>query len=165
MRDWISILLSIATMMKSPLPKIDFTRAFLQTGSAKSDVYGVLPRECRCESFYWLLLRSGYGLVNANAKCQKHCDSLFLNMGLCQSRFVPQLFYALKDRDLGTMVVKVDDDDDVIITGKRSKVQNFISSIKLQYELGTIVFGHGSFLFYEHQIIQDTYILYTSIKR
>ena len=68
-------------------------------------------------------------------------------MGLCQSRFVPQLFYTLKDSDLEMMVVKTV--DDVLITVKRSRMHNFISSIRLQYKLGTIVFGPGSFLFYE----------------
>ena len=149
----IRILLSISTIKKWPLSKIDFTSAFLQTGAAKRDVYVVPPRECRRKSFYWLLLTSAYGLVNANAKWQEQCEFLFLNMGLCQSRFVPQLFYAVKDSDLEIMAVKIV--DDVLITGKRSRVQNFISSIKRRYTLGTVVFGPGSFLFYGLQIIQD----------
>ena len=72
-------------------------------------------------------------------------------MGLCQSRFTAQLFYALIDNDLEIMAVKIV--DDILITGKISKVQNFISSVKLQYKLGTVVFGPGSFLFYGLQII------------
>ncbi len=63
----ISILISIATIMKWPLAKIDFTSAFLQTGDAKRDVYVIPSRECRRRSCYWLLLTSAYGLVNANA--------------------------------------------------------------------------------------------------
>ena len=39
----IRIFLSIAAMMQWPLAKIDFTRAFLQTGEAKRDVYVVPP--------------------------------------------------------------------------------------------------------------------------
>ena len=122
------ILLSIAAMMQWPLAKIDFTSAFLQTGEAKRDGYVVPPRECQRKSFYWLLLTSAYSLVNANAKWQEHCDSLFSNLGLSQSRFVPQLFFASKDMELDIMAVKIV--DDVLITGKRSKIESFISSIK-----------------------------------
>ena len=39
------ILLSISTIMKWPLAKIDFASAFLQSGNATSDVYLVPPRE------------------------------------------------------------------------------------------------------------------------
>ena len=63
----IRIFLSVATIMKWPLSKIDFTSAFLQTGAEKRDIYVVPPRECRRKSFYWLLLISAYGLVHANA--------------------------------------------------------------------------------------------------
>ena len=63
----IRILLSISSMKKWPLAKIDFTSAFFQTGSAKRDVYAVPPREFRRKPFYWLLLTSAYGLVNSNA--------------------------------------------------------------------------------------------------
>ena len=64
----IRILLSISALMQWHLAKIDFTSAFLQTGEAKRDDYVVPLRECRRKSFYWLLLTSAYGLVNANSK-------------------------------------------------------------------------------------------------
>ena len=137
----ICILLSIATMMKWPLSKIDLSRAFLQTGAAKREVYVILPRECRQKSFYWLQRTSAYILFNANAKWQEQCDFVFLSMGLCQSRFVPQLFYAKKGSDLETIAVKMV--DDVLITRKRNKVQNVLSSILLQYKLGIVVLEPG----------------------
>ena len=74
-------------------------------------------------------------------------------MGLCQSRFVQQLSNAVKDSDLEVMAVKIV--DDVLITVKRSRIQNFISSVERRYILGTVVFGPGSFLFYRLQVIQD----------
>ena len=89
----------------------------------------VPPRECRRKSFYWPLLTSAYGPVSANAKWQEQCDFLFLNIGLSQSRYVPQLFYAVKENYLEIMAVKIV--DDVLITEKRVRVQNLISSIKL----------------------------------
>ena len=85
----ISILVSIATIMRWLLAKIDFVSAFLQTGDAKRDVYVIPPRECRRRSNCWILLFSAYGLVNANTKWQEHCDYLFASIGLTQSRFVP----------------------------------------------------------------------------
>ena len=43
--------------------------------------------------------------------------------------------------------------DDVPIYGKESRVENFISSIKRQHTLGTIVFIPGSFLLNGLQIV------------
>ena len=108
------------TITKWPLSKIDVTSAFLQTGAAKRVVYVVLPRECRRKSFYWLLLTFAYEIVNANAQWQAQCEFLFLNMGFCQSRFLPQLFYAINDSDLEIAAVKIV--NGVLITGKRSRV-------------------------------------------
>ena len=73
-------------------------------------------------------------------------------MGFCQSRFVSQLFSPLNSSDLEIMAFKVV--DDAPITAKRSKIQNFISCIKLLYKIGTIAFRPGSFLFYGLQMFQ-----------
>ena len=62
------------------ISKIDFSSTFLQTSEAKRDLYAIPPRECKNRTFYWLLLTSTYGLVNANAKRQEHCDNLFVNI-------------------------------------------------------------------------------------
>ena len=72
----IRILLSISTIMKCSLAKIEFTSAFPQTGNATRDVYAVSTREYRRKSSCWLLLTSAYGVVNANAKWQRTSDSL-----------------------------------------------------------------------------------------
>ena len=112
----IRILASVSTIMKWPIAKIDFASAFLQTGDAKRDVYVIPPRECRRRSNYWLLLTSAYGLVNANAKWQEHCDYLFSSLGLLQSRYVPQLFFS-KGKGLEILAVKIV--DDVLIADSR----------------------------------------------
>ena len=116
-------------------------------------MYTWTPREFRRKSFYWLLHISTYRIVNANSKWQEQYDFLFLNMGLCQSRFVPRLFFAVKDSDLEIVAVKIV--DNVLIRKKMSWVQNFNSYIKLRYKIVTIVFIPGSFLFYRIQRIQD----------
>ena len=139
--------------MTWPIAKIDFTSAFLQTGDAKRDVYVIPPRECKNRSFYWLLLTSAYGLVNANAKWQEHCDHLFVNIGLTQSRFVPQLFFSRKEC-INILAVKIV--DDVLITGKLPDIQKFVSKVKEKYELGTVVYGPGDFSFFGLQVIQES---------
>ena len=149
----VRILLSVSTIKKWPLAKIDFTSAFLQTGNATRDVYVVPPRECCRKSSYWLLLTSAYGLVNANAKWQEHSDSLFVNLGLSQSRFIPQLFCSFKINCLDMVAVKIV--DDILITAKREKTNEFISSVKSKYKLGTIAHVPGSFLFNGLYITQD----------
>ena len=139
----IRILLSIYSMKKWPLMKIDFTSDFLQTGSAKCDVYVEPTQEYRRKSFYWLLLNSAYEIVNANANWQEHSDTLLQNFRLSQSRFVPQLFFAFKNNRLEIVIVKII--DDFLITAERHITNSFISSVKSQYTFGTIEFGPGSF--------------------
>ncbi len=139
--------------MKWPLAKIDFVNAFLQTGDAKRDVYVIPPRECRRRSSYWLLLTSAYGLVNANAKWQEHCDHLFTSLGLTQPRFVPQLFFLMPNRTLGLIAVRIV--DDVLIASEKPTAQKFISKVESMYKLGTIVYGPTNFLFFGLQVIQD----------
>ena len=123
----IQILTSIATVMKWLISKIDFVSAFLQTGDAKRNVYVIPPRECRRRSYYWLLLTSAYGLVNANAKWQEHCDHLFISLGLTQSRYVPQLFYNNLNGSLDLVAVRIV--DDVLIAGENSVVHPCINNI------------------------------------
>ena len=81
----IRILLSMSTIKNLPLGRIDFTFAFLQTDTAKRDVYVVPPREFRSKYFDWVLLTSAVGLFNANAKWKKHRDSVLRKLGLSQS--------------------------------------------------------------------------------
>ena len=81
----IRILLSISTMIKWALAKIDFTSALLQTGNATRDVFVVPTREYRRKSSYCLLLTSASGLFNANSNWQECSDSLLANIGLSQS--------------------------------------------------------------------------------
>jgi len=43
---------------------------------------------------------AAYGLVNANAKWQKHSDEVLRSMGFAQLVYVPQLFYAKDGNNL-----------------------------------------------------------------
>ena len=136
------------------MTKIDFTSAFIQTGDAKRDIYVVPPRECHDKSFYWLLLTSAYGLVNANSKWQEHCDYLFTSLGLTQSRYVPQLFYTKKNEMLELVAVRIV--DDVLLIGDRYTIENFIAQVQRKYKLGIVMFGPGTFLFFGLKLTQET---------
>ena len=98
-------LLSIATIRKWPLDKIDFKSAFLQTGDAKRDVYVVPPRECESRSrHYWLQLTAADGLLNANAKWQEHGDHFLQSIGFKQVSYIPHLSCIREDSDLVSVV-------------------------------------------------------------
>ena len=133
----IRILLSAVVVKKWHLTKIHITRAFLQTGSAQRDVYVIPPRECSNREFYWLLLAASYGLLNTNAKWQKHSDATFEKLGLLNVAYVPQLFCRKVDGELRLIVLKVV--DDILIGGLTDDRKAFVQKLKEHYVIGTIV--------------------------
>lgn len=151
----IKILLSLTSTFQWRLAKIDFKSAFLQTGRAKRDVYVIPSRESTDKGKYWPLLTASYGLVNANAKWQEHSDILFNNIGLKQLVYVPQLFYKSSASGmLQLAAVKIV--DDVLFAGDIDVIRDAIAQIKKQYELGTVVYGPGSFYFFGLMISQES---------
>ena len=150
----IRALLSNATIHKWPLAKIDFKSAFLQTGDAKRDVYVVPPRECESRSrHYWLLLTAAYGLVNANAKWQEHSDQFLHSIGFKQISYILQLFYIREDSDLVSVAVKVV--DDILFSGELRHLKMIVATVQSTYELGTVVYGPGTFQFFGLIVIQS----------
>lgn len=149
---FVRILLSLSTMFKWRLTKIDVKSAFLQTGSAERDVYVRPPHESAIKSHYWLLLTAAYGLVNANAKWQVLSDSLFCDIGLTQLRHVPQLFYMKQDGLLSAVVVKIV--DDILIGGQLDTVDKIVDQVNHKFKLGTIFHGPGLFRYYGLNILQ-----------
>ena len=150
----IRALLSIATIHKWPLAKIDFKSAFLQTGDAKRDVYVVPPRECESRSrHYWLLLTAAYGLVNANAKWQEHSDQFLHSIGFKQVSYIPQLFYIREGSDLISVAVKVV--DDILFAGELWHLKKIVATVQSTYDLGTVVYGPGTFQFFGLIVIQS----------
>ena len=49
----------------------------------------------------------------------------------------------------------IKDVDDVLFCGHSSTMNKYVQEIQAKYELGTVVYGPGSFLFYGLQINQD----------
>lgn len=76
----IRMLYSLSVIHSWYLTKLDVKNVFLQSGPATRDVYVILPSESEHEGFVWLLTVATYGLVNANAKWQKHSDDTFLDL-------------------------------------------------------------------------------------
>lgn len=150
----IRILLSLATIFMWCLAKIDFKRAFLQTGDARRDVYVVPPGESNDKNHYWLLRPASYGLDNANAKWQEHSDYLLKSLGLQQLTYVRQLFYKFDSTGV-VQLVAVKIVDDVLLAGPKELLKDLINKIQKKYELGTVVYGPGSFLFFGLQVCQE----------
>ena len=109
-------------------------------------MYVVSPRECAKRCHYWLLLAAAYGLVNAGAKWQMVSDALLRNIGFTQHRYMPQLFYILKNGKLEMLCAKIV--DDVLFAGPGNATEQIINRIQQEYKLGTVVYGPGSFYFY-----------------
>lgn len=103
--------------------------------------------------FYWLLLTAAYGLVNANAKWQQHSDDFLRSIGFEQLVYVPQLFFKRVDGELSLLAVKVV--DDILLAGRKNMLNEFVDKISTKYQIGTIVFGPGSFSFFGLTILQN----------
>ena len=76
-----------------------------------------------------------------------------MNLGVSQSRFIPQLFYAFKNNCVG--IVDVNIVDDILSITKKEKTNKFIFSLKIQYKLRKIAHGSGSLVFNRLYIVQD----------
>lgn len=66
--------------------------AFLQSGRTERYVYVTPPRECKEKRFVRLPDVETYGLVNENAKWQRHSDETLLDMELHALGHLPQVF-------------------------------------------------------------------------
>lgn len=148
------ILLSICSLFQWTLAKIDVKLAFLQTGSALRDVYVVPPRESPRRPFYCLLLTAAYGLVNASAEWQRHSDDFLRSLGFLQLVHVPQLFYMRRCEKRCLLAVKVV--DDFLLAGEDVCTREVVKQVSKKYNVGTIVFGLGTFSFFGLNILQDT---------
>ena len=148
----IRLLLSMASLRKWRITKMDVESAFLQTGDANRNVYVVPPRESKNRSFYWLLLTAAYGLVNANAKWQVQSDNLLFTIGHYQLAYVLQLFYLHRDGRLVLLVVKTV--DDILATSPDHEVDLFVSQFNHKFKHGTIAHGPGLFRFFGPNITQ-----------
>ena len=147
------VLLSIATMMKWFITKIDVKSAFLQSGPATRNVYVIPPKECKDRTFYCLLLIASYRLVNANAKWQLHSDTTLQDCGLLCVVHLPQLFYKRKDGQLWIIVAKVV--DDILVAGSSEARKWLVAKLSSRYAIGTILHTPGRFLFFGLTIEQD----------
>lgn len=80
----IRTLLSLETIFKYFVTKIDFKSAFLKTGYANRDLHVVLSRKSDNKNHYWLFLTAKHGLLNVGVKLQQQSDELLKSMGMIQ---------------------------------------------------------------------------------
>ncbi len=145
---------SIASLHAWTLYKADVKAAFLQTGSADRDVYVRPPRESHLKTTHvWLLLTAAYGLVNANAKWQNKSDDVMFQLGLTQSKFIPQLFYKKEGGKLVLIVAKIV--DDLKAAGVGNNAKNFLENFHKVFNLGTINHGPGRLRFFGINTVQS----------
>lgn len=87
------LLLSISSLHRFPLTKLDETPAFLQTGNAARDVYVMPPRKSSDPGkVLWILVTNAYGLVNANAKGKLQSEAIMLKVVFEYVQIVTQIF-------------------------------------------------------------------------
>jgi len=101
----------------------------------------------------WLLLTAAYGLVNSNAKCQSQSDQVILDLGLLQSKNVPQLFYKREGGSLVLVVAKIV--DDLKAAGKGRNAKQFLEEFNRRFKLGTINSGPGKLRFFGINTLQN----------
>lgn len=147
------VLESIVSLHRWKLYKADVTAAFLQTGAADRGVYVRPPTESRMRSSHMLLLlTAAYGLVNANAKWQSHSDSIMLELGLLQSKYIPQLFYKKQNGKLVLLISKIV--EDLKVAGQGNNAQVFVEAFDQKFKFSTVSHGPGKMLFFGINTVQ-----------
>eukprot|EP00171_Calliarthron_tuberculosum_P022021 IDg22021t1 len=97
---------------------------------------------------------AAYGLVNAGAKWQEHIEKTLKSIGFMQVILIPQLFYLRDDSgDISVIAAKVV--DDILFVGDILHLKSAIRKLQAKYEIGTIVYGPGTFLFNGLVVSQD----------
>ena len=142
----VRIVLTFAALFGWKVRRDDALTAFLQTGEAQRAVYVVPPKECRDRRFLWLLLAAVYGLVNSNAKWQVQSDEAILQIGLVQSKFIPQLFYKIENSRLVLIVAKTF--DDLMVSGEPDEADNFGKNFGKRFKLDSSSHGPGRMQFF-----------------
>lgn len=136
------ILGSIGSSFAWIIYKADAKASFLQTGNPNWDVYVKPSVESENRSRVpWQLDSAADGMVNANAKRKAQFDHHCWDLGLQQSKHLPQL--SLKRRKSNLLIVVVKDVDFLKVIRDRDHPKNFIKDFDKKFKLGTISQGPG----------------------
>lgn len=100
----------------------------------------------------WLHLTAANGLVNANAKWQYQCDAIMLELGLLQSKYIPQLLYKKQDGKFVLLVAKIL--DDLKVAGHDNNAQLFLEAFDRKFKFGTVSHGPGQMRFFGINTVQ-----------
>ena len=130
----IRIVVMVAAFFGWCLNLLDSLTAFLQTGDASRLVYVIPRKEYKDRRFVWLLLVAVYGLVNSNAKWQVQSDQALRDIGLTQSKLIPQLFFKRKRSKLVLIAAKIV--DYLMVAGEEDEVKEFERQFGSKFKLG-----------------------------
>lgn len=73
----------------------------LNTGQSEGDIYLKPPQESKMRTSKVLsLIVEAYGVINSNAKWQHKSDQVLINLGLTQSKPIPQLVCSMEKAEL-----------------------------------------------------------------
>ncbi len=140
------VFLSVCSLRKMFISKVDVKSAFVQMGPAERDVYMRPPASDKSRYTLWKLNVAAYGLVIANAKWQDQSDSLLQECGHCQLAYLPQLFYSEENGCVPLIVINLV--DDLLIGGEQNRRSELIEKVRSRFDVGTVSHTPGSLMFY-----------------
>lgn len=131
------VLKSFASLFGFTLYRANAKAPLLQIGAAESDLYVLVSVESQmCATHVWFLLTATHGRVNANANWQAKSDAVLLNLGLEQSKHIPQQFFKKKNGKPALLAAKIIDDLEATDGGDYAK--EFLAAFDRNSKFGLV---------------------------
>lgn len=136
----IRVVATSALLKKWQTVKLDVEMAFHKSCPADRKVYVLPSRESKLRNELWLFLIAGYGLINANPKCQLVSEGVFAALGLKHLLVIQQLFVKINnDGVVVLLVTKIA--DDILACGPDDELRAFLAAFGSQFKLSIITHG------------------------
>lgn len=154
----IHIVLTLASVQKWRLVKIDVGMAFHQSSPSNRMVFARSLVAWKIWNQLWLLLVAGYGLVHTNYKWQSVFDAVFHKLDSEHLSTVPQLFVKSDSwRNVVLLVIKTV--DDIIDCGTQMKTHYFAQLFRKAFKLEIVVMSPACFRFYGMWTVQHAALM------
>lgn len=142
----VRLVASLAAILGFELGTADIKGAYMQSGPITREVYVRPPRDCyRKRGVVWKLLKLPYGMTDAGRQWQLRVEDWMLRTaGMERVTGVNQLFTKKDGERIVLIVAKVI--DDFLIAGHRDDIRDFISDLRMEFEVGNTAIG-GVFRF------------------
>ena len=131
----IRLILSMATLFRFTLAKIDIKAAYFQSGAIRRRIYVRPPREMLLFRTVWKLLGLPYGIAEAGRQWQLVSDDFLHSIGMESIYAVPQCFMLKLKGKLLLLVGKIV--DDFLIAGTRKALKWFSAKVNQRFTVGT----------------------------